>query len=303
MLDVFRHQRGKVYPSWTDNPRLVLARRLRDMPINAAAALAEGFAIYRVSDRHYKVLRSGSEVFYTYRAGNQGGSGPNLTAANIQHVLDFIFHEETSPMALPPLSDKAIDCLCEIQRAGSIAPDKLKIHKNIITALRDRELIKVERGGKLGLTLAGEAAVKSALEARQAAAENGGRSRGVLKVVESKAPEPEGPPVRVSMKAEGISLEVESEAADAAGQVDAFASALANVAIHVSGGSEPYPAALIDSVMGEGEIVVCAALVYELHPPLRHLVESLRALGVEPAVIARLQISIFDARDPGDEEV
>lgn len=241
MLDVFRHQRGKVYPSWTDNPRLVLARRLRDMPINAPPVLAEGFAIYHVSDRHYKVLRSGSEVFYTYRAGNQGGSGPNLTAANIQHVLDFIFHEETSPMALPPLSDKAIDCLIAIHKAGSIKPGKLDYHGSIINRLQERQLIKSD-SGRLALTLAGEAIVRETLEARQQPAENGRRPRKVRHLVESKAPEPEDAPAPPT-----------------------------------------------------------AVTPYEPPPPA--LTSALVALGVEPAIIARLQISIFDARDPGDEEV
>lgn len=65
MLDAFKHERGKLYPSWQDNPRLKWERALREMHIAGRYEPAPGVVVARVgSDK-----RNAFDSFQIFVAG------------------------------------------------------------------------------------------------------------------------------------------------------------------------------------------------------------------------------------------
>ncbi len=203
MLDAFKHERGKLYPSWQDNPRLKWERALRELDFVHRYEPAPGVVVARTAPE-----RSGSERFVIFVAGQPVETffvkGTEKHYGEIVDALVDIVSEITgeeimakqeAPLAL---NESGAAALRHIQKFNNTKD----IDGRTLRSLQGRKLIFDNGSRGIRLTSLG----KLSLEAHDGAAPEPEGERGVMhehvpdparavRTESSPAPEPYVPAV------------------------------------------------------------------------------------------------------------
>lgn len=154
MLDAFEHERGKLYPSWQDNPRLKWARALREMNIGQSLQFNERYRVRR-AEWSWQIW-DGSALL---NLGDAIGKIPDREK-RIEAIVDWLLEREgteamETQLSIPSLTTKALNAL----RAIRVDPLARNHDGRTVHALRAKGLIENASGGKLAITNQGQAAL------------------------------------------------------------------------------------------------------------------------------------------------
>lgn len=193
LLNAFRHEPGKLYPSWQDNPRLKWARALRVLDVTKPFHPVQGVPIYVVRDGEivYTLYtpEGAPQRFYIGKRRKKGnGMHPVATIESIVDALIDAVADVTGvePMPKQPndltLNQNAIQALLHIQDTASV----VKLDQRTVKSLFNKKLIYDNGPQGVKLTTTGKDALAAYQQRQQGQASDGNR-----KVMFEHQPDPE----------------------------------------------------------------------------------------------------------------
>lgn len=192
LMQIFRHEPGKLYPSWHDNPRLKWRRALRMLDVTKSFHPVQGVHVYVVRDEDIVYTLYAPEVspqrFYVGKRRKVGsGMHPVATIESIVDALIDAVAETTGVEPMPKqandltLNQNAIQALLHIDETSSV----VKLDQRTVRSLFNKKLIYDNGPKGVKLTTTGKDAL-AAYEQRQ----QGQPSDGARKVMFEHQPDP-----------------------------------------------------------------------------------------------------------------
>ncbi|MFN8452461.1 MAG: hypothetical protein U0521_28620 [Anaerolineae bacterium] len=107
MLDAFKHQRGKLYPSWQDNPRLKWERALRELVLGGRYTPVAGVVVVRGALDTY-------QIFVESRVAKASLQRPKVSRAAEARRSPETFYVKGRTPSFGEIVDALIDIVSEI---------------------------------------------------------------------------------------------------------------------------------------------------------------------------------------------
>lgn len=153
MLDAFQREDKVIYPSWTENKRLVWRRLLNNMPLRSEL-VRDGWRIRRGVAGRFTVMQEGAICLDTHEQAQH-----QRVNQAIQLVLNCVLEGEEEMGNELKLSERALHCLAFLSSGPKQLKD-LHYHPSIFTALEDRGLIRGRPDGGFEITGDGQRVVQ-----------------------------------------------------------------------------------------------------------------------------------------------